>query len=133
MPTEKGISILEIIFSVGVTVLVISGVVSLMVKSTGIKTSAFSRKKAYEMAEMVVEILVDKNKNDRDGFWQLNTIPNEELGCNDGYTCGVGFSRVDTGGCNVSPTPPNCAEAIINVSWDDDSQNITTKRFFSKY
>lgn len=128
MSTEKGISLLEIIFSIGVVILVISGTVSLMVKSTGTKTSAFSRKKAYEVAEMVVELLVDQKNNDRENFWRLE-IGSSEIG---DYTYDIGFSRVETGGCSVSPAPPNCAEAIINVSWENGNQTITTKRFFSK-
>jgi len=129
MSTEKGISLLEIIFSIGVTVLIISGTVSLMVKSTGTKTNAFSRKRAYEVAEMVTEDLLNRNKNNGDDFWRLNIIS----GNIEDYNYSVGFSRVNTGNCSNPPAPANCAEAVITVTWGLDNQTLTVKRFFSKY
>ena len=126
MATEKGISIIEIIFSIGVIVLVITGVVSLMVKSTGLKTNTLQRKKASEVAEMVIENLVNQKNNDRDGFWSLTPT----LGVIENYTYDVGYTQVTTGLCS-DIAPATCVNAIINIGWGN-SQTLTVKRFFSK-
>lgn len=127
MVTEKGISIIEIIFSIGVTVLVITGVVSLMVQSTGVKTDASQRKKATDVAQKVIEDLVDKKSNDRDNFWNLTPTS----GVIENYSYTVGYTGVTTGDCRDS-VPWNCVSAIINIGWGD-SQTLIVQRFFSKF
>jgi len=131
MATEKGISIIEIIFSIGVIVLVITGVVSLMVKSTGLKTNTLQRKKASEAAEMVIENLVNQKNNDRDGFWNLSTISGGTIPQFENYIYDVGFSQVETGSCSDLGVFATCVNAIINIGWGN-SQTLTVKRFFSK-
>lgn len=133
MVTEKGLSIIEIIFSIGVTVLVITGVMSLMVQSTGLKTDALQRGKATNVAQQVIEDLVDKKNNDRDNFWNLTPILSGTLNEYTEYTYTVGYTQVDTDDdCSSPPSPPTCVNAIINIGWGD-SQTLTVQRFFSKF
>lgn len=131
MATEKGLSIIEIIFSIGITVLVITGVVSLIVQSTGVKTDASQRKKASEVAQKVIEDLVDQKNNDRENFWKLTPILSGTLDeYSYEYTYTVGFTQIDTDGCSVPPSAPTCVNAIINIGWGD-SQTLVVQRLFS--
>jgi len=130
MSTEKGISIIEIIFSIGVTVLVISGTVSLLVKSTGIKTASLERKRASEMAEMVIESLLDLKNNSNETFWVLNEVSNSTFPEFKNYTYDIGYSRVAGVGCSASPSAANCVNALININWGNN-QTLLVKRFFS--
>lgn len=130
MPTEKGMSILEIIFSIGVVVLVITGTVSLMVKSTSVKTNTFSRKEASEIAERIIENLVDKKNNNRDEFWQLEPVLGETLPQFENYIYNIDYTQVTDGDCSDSP-PPTCVNALIKINWGDN-QTLEVKRFFSK-
>lgn len=127
METERGLSIIEIIFSVGVTVLVITGVVSLMVQSTGTKTDAFKRERASVVAQKVIEGLIDQKRNNRDVFWNLTPTSGEI----ENYSYSVGYSGVTTGDCRDS-TPWNCVDALVNISWGN-SETLVVKRFFSKF
>jgi len=125
MSTEKGISIVEIIFAVGVTVLVITGTVSLMIKSTSVKTSSQQRKNASELAETLIEDLVNDEKYHQDSFWTSGFGPTS--GVVGDYTYTIGFSQVTTSSC----TATTCVNAIINVGWGN-SETLTVKRLFSR-
>lgn len=127
MVTEKGLSVIEIIFSIGVTVLVITGVVSLIVQSTGVKTNALQREKATVVAQKVIEDLVYKKNNDRENFWNLTPILSETL---DEYTYMVEYTQIDTGDCSNPPSLATCANALITVGWGN-SQTLVVQRFFS--
>lgn len=131
MSTEKGISIVEIIFSIGVIVLVVSGTVSLVVRSTSLKTSSLQRKNASEMAEMVIEKLVSQKSNDEVGFWKLESVDGETLPQFNGYTYDVTFNRVETGDCSIVGIPATCVNAIVKIDWGDN-QTLKVKRFFSR-
>ena len=127
MRTEKGVSIIEIIFAIGVTVIVIAGVVSLVVKSTGTKTNSLQRKKASEVAEMIVEDLTKLKNNSSGDFWKLSPILDDTKG---GYKYSVGFTQITAGTCRTT-SPWTCAEATITIDLGG-SQSMTIKRFFSK-
>lgn len=127
---EKGQSLIEVIFSVGILVIVITAVISLIVKTTGIKSLELQRKKASEMSSVVVEQLLEDKKNNPDGFWQLNdmTTPQTIEGY-DGFSYMVDFDQSSEGDC--SDTEVECANATIVISWGNN-QTFTVTRFFSK-
>jgi hypothetical protein len=126
---QGGQSIVEVIFSVGVLVMVITAVIGLIVKTTGIKSMEFQRKKASEMSEIIVENLLANKKNDPVGFWKLSSIINNPIvnGYND-YSYQVDFTKNTTGDCNNSGF--ECADATITISWGN-GQTFKVKRFFS--
>lgn len=128
MVTEKGLSIVEIIFSIGVTVLVITGVVSLIVQSTGVKTNALQRKKATEVAQKVIEEIVYQKNNDRINFWP----PTPTSGIIENYTYTVGYTQIDTGDCSDPPSLATCVNVLITVGWGN-SQTLVVQRFLSNY
>lgn len=73
MNKQKGSGLIEVVFSVGVIVLVIVAVVSLIIKTVTLKTLAEQRKKANEMTEIIIEGLLEKEKM----IWMVfgNLIP----------------------------------------------------------
>ena len=130
MKSQRGQGLIEIIFAVGVLVVVITAVVSLITKTTGLKTLSAQRKVANEMGNVVVEILIDKKNNDSANFWQLAdiTTPQTVAGY-DGYQYTVDFMPVNSGNC--SSTTNECANALITISWGKN-QTLIINRFFSK-
>jgi hypothetical protein len=127
---QGGQSIVEVIFSVGVLVLVITAVIGLIIKTTGIKSMEFQRKKASEMSEIIVENLLEIKKNHSEDFWGLSSIINNPIISGyDGYSYVVGFSPNYEGNC--SDTEIECFDATITISWGN-GQTFTVKRFFSK-
>lgn len=51
----SGQSLVEVVVSIGLVVLVVSGVVTLVVNSLGARNKGFDRKKATELAQKVTE------------------------------------------------------------------------------
>jgi len=128
MNKQKGQSLIEVVFSVGVLVLVITAVVGLIVKTVGIKTLANQRKKANEMAEVIVESMIDSKKNYPNDFWELKSMAAQTFPGYDGYQYSVNFTPVVGGNC--SSTKTNCADAVIIVTWGN-GQKLNINRFFS--
>ena len=132
MKTErvKGQGLIEVVFGVGVLVMIITAVASLVVKTTNIKTEMAQRKKASEMSEVVVENLLDIKNNDPDNFWQLNDIISPQIISGyDDYQYMIDFNWVSEGNC--SDTVVECADAIITITWGDN-QTFIAKRFFTR-
>lgn len=127
---QKGQGLIEIIFSVGVLIVVVTAVVGLIVKTTGVKLMALQRKKASEMSQIVMENLLDLKKNDPDNFWQLNDVTDPEtISGYDDLLYTIDFEPVYQGNC--SDVSIECANASVTVRWGND-QSLTTSRFFSK-
>ena len=124
MKTKKGMSIIEIIFAVGITVIVITAVISLLVKSIGLKTAVFQRKKATELTEVVIENLLTQKNNDAEGFWTLEGIGLTNLSGFEGYTYQVDFEDAV---CSLT----TCKNAIITVNWGD-KQTLSVNRLFAR-
>jgi Tfp pilus assembly protein PilV len=130
MKTESGQSLIEVIFSITVVVLVVTGVIALIISTISIKTTAFQRKTAGNMADVVVENLVNQQKNNTETFWSLTNITGQTLANFDvGYTYSVALSQISGNGCSV--VVKECANALVTVSWGNN-QNLTVNRFFSR-
>ena len=91
---SSGQSLIEMIFSIGVLITVIVGVVSLRVKTTAVKTTTNTRKKASEMTGVVVEKLLEDKTNNPDNFWQLVNISPSHIHGYAGYSYTVVFDVV---------------------------------------
>jgi Tfp pilus assembly protein PilV len=126
---NSGQSLIEMVFSIGVLVTVIVGVVSLMVKTTAVKTTTNTRKKASEMTGVIIEKLLEDKTNDPDKFWQLNNVSPSQLPGYEGYRYTVVFDVVT--GNNCSSTVVECADATVEVVWGNN-EKLTVKRFFSR-
>ena len=127
---QKGQSLIEIIFSVGVLVIVVTAVISLVVKTTGIKSQTNQRKKASEMGEVVIENLMDLKENEAEAFWKLDNVTTPQtLPDFEGYQYVVNFTRATDGEC--SDTVDECARAVVTINWGSN-QTLKVNRFFSK-
>ncbi len=130
MINQKGQSLVEVIFAIGILTIVITAVVSLIVKTTGVRSVETDRKKASEMSAVIVEQLLESKNNNPDSFWQLNDITTPQtVDGFDGFTYVVDFTPNHDGNCNTSTT--ECANAKITINWGNN-QFLTVTRFFSK-
>lgn len=130
---NKGQSLVELIFSIAIVVLVLSGVVVLVINVLGTKTRTFDRKRATRLAELVTEQLTDMKKNDPLTFWQLSPIINRTDPGLDykGYTYSVDFTNITTNGCGIGIT--DCAEAVLSIGWSGKTnQTLIFNRFFTR-
>jgi len=122
---EFGQSILEVVFSIGVIALVVTSSVILIVNSVGLKNKNLTRKKASDLAVLIVEDLVSEERNNKDEFWDLNYNPNVEK--EDIFDYSVVYNGVSDEECTVS----TCINAVITVDWGDD-ESLEVTRFFSR-
>lgn len=136
---NKGQSLVELVFAVGIIILVVTGMIVLLINTMGAKSKGFDRKKAVQMAEIIMEDLVSQKKNDADNFWLLNSKETSDFdGLDDqfpGYICDVDFVNVfndsDYPNCGIGKT--DCAEATITIEWQGkEPQSIIFNRFFTK-
>jgi hypothetical protein len=121
---QLGQSLLEIVFSIGIIALVITGSVVLIVNSVGVKNNGFERKKATEMGEIIIEELIDQRRNSSETFWSLTSKTGETLPKFDGYTYSISYNN-DGISCS------DCTNAVVNINWGDD-KSLVVSRFFSK-
>lgn len=128
-----GQSIIEVVFAVGVIGLVLTGVISLVVKSVNSNSKTMTRDKAVELANIVMEDLVAKQKNDPATFWNLTNVSSQAWPNFDNrYTYEVNFTRKSIGG-SCSAIRVNCTQVDVTVSWTaETSQSITFSRFFRR-
>lgn len=135
MKLNRGQSIVEVVFAIGIIALTLTGVAVLMVFNLSARTSSFDRKKASELGEKVMEQLVAEVKNEPLTFWQLSD--RSDLTDTDfpGYNYSVGFTNItndsDYPNCGVGVT--DCAEAVVMVGWSGSTdQSLQFSRFFSR-
>lgn len=121
---QVGQSLIEIVFSIGIIALVITGSVMLIVSAVGVKNSSFDRKKATEMAEIIIEDLVDQRQNDSTNFWNLNSKAGETLPNFGNYVYSVEYN---TDGISCG----DCTNAVVIITWGEN-KILEVSRFFSK-
>jgi len=128
-----GQSIIEVVFSVGVIGLVLTGVISLVVKSVNSNRKTMTRDKAVELANIVMEDLVAKQKNEPTSFWNLANVSTTVWpDFDDRYTYEVNFTENNTRGSCVSPRV-DCAQVDVTVRWQaETSKSVTFSRFFRR-
>jgi type II secretory pathway pseudopilin PulG len=127
---SAGQSLIELIFAVGVVVIVMVGIVILMVNTVGSKNKGLDKKEATELANVVMEDLVNKKRNDPENFWRLTNLSNEINANYDGYTYSVGFTNITGGNCS-GPNGNYCTNAVVTINIGGSQIGIF-QRFFSK-
>jgi len=133
MKNQKGQSIVELVFAIGVVAMVMTGVVVLLVNSFGARNKSFDRKKAVELAEIVTEDLIDWSKNDFEAFWDENSDPPWTPGdLTNASFPGYKYQIIHEWGDECAE-PTDCARVNIKVIWQTDQEKtIDFYRFFSK-
>lgn len=127
MTNKKGQSVIEIVFSVGIIVLVLTGVVVLVVSTASAKRKTAEREKAVELSQKLIEDKVLEIKKDPLNFW--NGTKQNQTNQTDGdfnrYSYDVQYGD-DSRVCNDK----NCV-VIFTVKWGD-FQTLSVERLFSR-
>jgi len=130
MKNKKGQSIVEIIFSIGVIATVIVGVITLVVNVLRVKNTSLKRKQAAAASDIVLEDLLQEKKVSPENFWLLTPVSETPV---DGFECyvyTVNFTEISGSGCRSDIN--DCANAVINIIWDNGASNLSVTRFFSR-
>lgn len=134
---KKGQSLIEVVVSIGLVVLVTSGVVMLLVNVLGGRSRSFDRRKATELAQKVIETIVADKNQDSDRFWRTDqSYWTTEFSDNmvdsnfEGYFYDVTNQQILTGSCNGEYA---CVEVTVTVGWDGSSDTVSVNRLFTKY
>jgi len=121
MKYNKGQSLIEVLFSITVVVLVLTGVVTLMVKVLSVRGEASLRKKASDLSTIVIENQIKEKNNTPDSFWNINNNPppGQTMVDFDDFTYDIGKTSI---GQDLN--------MVVTVKWAD--QSLTIQRYFSK-
>lgn len=123
MRINKGQGVIEILVAVVIIGLVLTGITSLLVFSFGVKNKGMDRKKATELAQLVVERQVALKNNDPTTFWnQTNLLAQTETGY-DEFTYDLTFI-FDAGRSEVT------VRVIITVPGTD--HRVQMERYFAR-
>jgi len=128
---NKGQSLLEVVFAIVLVGLVLTGVVSLIVKSSASQTKSMVRDKAVALAKEIVERKVAESKNNPVDFWAKTDVEDQTETGYDGYTYDI--SHQDSTGGDACFTTNRCVEMVVTVNWQEEtSQSVEFRRFFSR-
>ena len=128
MKNKKGQSLIEIVFSICIVILVLTGVAVLTVSTNKAKTLSSEREKAIELSQLLIENKLSDIKINGSNFWSgigRENKMNQSYQGFDGYSYDVQYG--DSGRiCNDK----NCV-VIFTVKWGDN-QSLSVERLFSK-
>lgn len=120
---RQGQSLIEVLFAMGVTLLLVTGVVVLATRTLGSKRRVLGRSEAVKIATEAMEDLTIQSENDASVFWDIDwpgDCPDIE-----GYDCIYSYETPDC------PGDENCLEATVTVTWiDGEEKNVTLTKFF---
>ncbi len=131
----RGQGVVESVVAVGILMMMLTGTVLLISFGLSNRKTGFDRRKANELATLVMEEQVAKSISDTANFWklsnQLTPVPKTEF---PGYSYTIGFTNVTTvinPRCGIGRT--DCAQVVINIGWSGkETQNLKYERFFSR-
>jgi len=132
MEKNRGQSIVELIFAIVLVGLVLTGVVSLIVKSSGGQTESGLKDKAVGLSKLVMEELVAESKNNPETFWLNNeNVNNLTNPAYPGFVYAVNYNVV-TDEENCGGGRVRCMEVTVTVGWQGGEEDVTFSRFFSR-
>ncbi|MDD2483193.1 MAG: hypothetical protein PHE32_01630 [Candidatus Shapirobacteria bacterium] len=123
MNNKKGQSLIDVIFSMGIVVLVLTGIIVLVVNTAKVKRLAFERQKAVELSQLLIEYKILESKSDSFSFWNGGSygINNKDFGSDfSGYSYTINHDS----GCNDQ----NC-KITFTINWGD-GQSLSVERLF---
>jgi len=134
---SNGQGIVESVVAVGILMMVLTGAVLLISSGISSRKVGFDRRKANELATLVMEEQVGKSINEAANFWKLTDILTPQTKPEyPGYSYTLDFTNIFGNpkypSCGVGKT--DCATMVINVGWSGkEAQNLKFERFFSRY
>lgn len=119
---NRGVSLIEIVFSIGVITLVLTGVAMLIVNVTNVKRKSAERQMAISLSNKLVEdkILELKNAESSMKFWQ-KIEKEEESGEFSNYRYLIKYQDCDTDMCKI----------IFEIEWGNQ-EKLSIERLFSR-
>jgi len=141
MKGEKGQSMIEIVFAIGIIVTVLAGIAALLVSSLHSRTSGYDRKKAAELGQKVIEKLIEESRqnpatfwNNSSSFWSSNIGVVQTMAGFANYSYTIGMTQVVNVGASCRPAVFECAETTVRVGWSGagTGEGVTFTRFFAK-
>lgn len=136
MKNKKGQSLIEIVFSIGIVVLVLTGVAMLIVGTNRAKRESTEREKAIELSQKLVENTVLEIKNNSFVFWKkVNDLDGQTILNNKGSDLDTNFNDylydIKYENCNI-----DSCNIVFNIKWECLSnicqKNLSVERLFSK-
>lgn len=129
MKNKKGQSLIEVIFSMGVVILVLVGVVMLMVVTAKAKRIAWERQKAIELSQLLIDEGINylKDEDNSLNFWNSSSDLNNTTGLTEtrndfpGYSYNTSFLDCTSSSCRI----------VFTITWGD-SQSLSVERLFSR-
>lgn len=135
---QRGQSILEVVFSIGLISLVTGGVAMLVSATLQNKSREVDKRKMVEMSEMIMENVVNEKMNNALSFWDSNssfwqaygvsrTLPSNNYRF---FMYSANITQDTRTGCSSSTW--ECATVVVNVGDSRSGDTQTFNRFFSK-
>lgn len=126
MKNKKGQSLIDVIFSIAMVVLVLTGVVVLIVSTAKVKRVAFERSRAIELSQKIIDAEVKKVKDDPLSYW--SSAKNDFNGTDSDFP---GYDYRIQYDCDIVGGPSDNCSIIFNINWGDN-QSLSVERFFSR-
>lgn len=123
MKNNKGQSLIEVLFSITVVVLVLTGVVTLMVKVLNVRGEASLKNKASDLSTIIIENQIKEKNNNPSTFWVQSSATDQTM---DGFTGFTGFTYDISKTFDIN----NDLNVMITIKWED--QTLKVERFFSR-
>jgi len=124
MKNKKGQSLIDVIFSMGIVVLVLTGVIVLVVSTAKVKRLAFERQKAIELSQLLIENKVLESKNDQINFWNGGYSNDDKPVSDFGEFSGYQYTINSNPSCN-----DQSCNLTFTINWGD-SQSLSVERLF---
>jgi len=137
MKLNFGQGLLEVIFSIGVVMLVVTGVVTLLINMIGSRSKSYDRNKAVELSQVVVETMIAKENDDGTSFWDPNSqywldLATSQTNPNfSNYYYSARMTPYTLDGCR-NIIPAECLTVTVNVGWNAGEKIDSFNRFFSR-
>jgi Tfp pilus assembly protein PilV len=132
---SKGQGLIEVIFSIGLIILVMTGVVTLLIKTVGSRSKTYDRNKAIELSQIVMEEIINTEVSDKTNFWNIGSAYWSGLAITQvnpnfpDYTYNVGVAQYSNNGCSAAVT--NCLNVTVHIGWRNEPDLDRFNRFFS--
>lgn len=130
---KKSQGVVESVVAVGILMAVLTGTVLLISFGLSNRKVGFDRRKANELATLVMEERVSESISSPGEFWQstiYSTSPTTRPGY-EGYNYTITLTEKDDLGCD--PAINDCALMVVNIGWSGkETQNLKFDRFFSR-
>lgn len=127
MRNKGGQSLIEVIFSMGIVILVLVGVVMLMVVTAKAKRISWERQRAIELSQLLIDEKVNyfKDKDNALNFWNApnhNNVVNQNNNGFPDYLYNISYENCTNGiSCRI----------VFTIIWDD-SQSLSVERLFTR-